>query len=169
MCFLCKICNYETKTKTDYDRHLKSNKHVKKMEEDNNKNHLRCDFCNFAYASKSSLYNHRKICNKRPAIIKAAILEQNLEDVRQKIQEKEQHILEITENFYKQLLAIKDESINLFREENNRMRAENKQMHKDVEFYKNLATKASQVAGKFVIKSANALTYATENCAIRDD
>ena len=52
--FECKKCNYSTKNKSHFDKHLATKKH---------KNMFKCLNCNLQLCSKSSYYRHKKECN----------------------------------------------------------------------------------------------------------
>ena len=55
--YLCEKCNYTTKNKSDYNRHLKSAKHKQ-----NSAKIYNCLFCNKDFVVRSTYYKHRKIC-----------------------------------------------------------------------------------------------------------
>ena len=64
--FSCSICNYKTKRKNNYERHINSEKHLKKT---NNliecTNYKRCNYCNKVFKHSSSLSRHIKyFCKK---------------------------------------------------------------------------------------------------------
>ena len=68
----CKTCNYETSRSSQYQRHLLTSKHVKNSEILQNTTNLVqkvpgfiCNICNNMYKHHSSLYNHKKKCNKK--------------------------------------------------------------------------------------------------------
>jgi hypothetical protein len=63
--FLCKTCDYGCSKKSDFDKHLSSNKH--KGNEDCNKCNTKiavmvCDNCNKIYKSRVGLWRHKKLC-----------------------------------------------------------------------------------------------------------
>lgn len=63
----CKYCDYNTKNKCDFKKHLVTKKHLKKKENYKGpiieKQHsLVCDICGKVYKYKSSIEKHRKIC-----------------------------------------------------------------------------------------------------------
>jgi hypothetical protein len=55
--YFCEKCNYNTKNKSDYNRHLKSAKH-----KHNSAKIYNCLYCNKDFIVKSSYYKHRKGC-----------------------------------------------------------------------------------------------------------
>jgi len=56
----CIKCNYFTKFKRDYNKHLKTKKHnYASLDQNNNQ----CPFCNKIYSSSSNLWKHKKNCN----------------------------------------------------------------------------------------------------------
>ena len=57
MTFLCENCNYATHRKHDWEKHRKTAKH-----QNNTVKHLVCNKCNKQLNSKTTFYNHIKIC-----------------------------------------------------------------------------------------------------------
>ena len=55
--YYCDKCIFVTINKKDYERHLKSNKHKSKM------NDFICNICNKTYKYKSGLCKHNKLCH----------------------------------------------------------------------------------------------------------
>ena len=55
MKFLCKICEYGTKNKSNYNRHLKTRKHKKNSE-------FNCG-CGKKYKTRTGMWKHKKMCN----------------------------------------------------------------------------------------------------------
>ena len=55
MKFVCKMCKYKTNNKSNFNRHLKSKKHIKKCENV-------CE-CGKLYKTRSGLWKHKKVCN----------------------------------------------------------------------------------------------------------
>jgi len=59
----CEKCNYSTKLKQSYDRHLLSKKHIEdKMTVIEETNIHVCSFCNKRYKYRSGLCNHKRTC-----------------------------------------------------------------------------------------------------------
>ena len=73
--FYCKKCDYSTSKKSSWNKHLKTKKHCKKIDEKpgiiyqnipklpKNKK-FKCDFCQKSYSHRPALYRHRKQCLK---------------------------------------------------------------------------------------------------------
>ena len=65
----CEVCNYFTSNKTDYERHLLTDKHKKRNLEDTSLTDVTAKIVNFSckcgkeYKSRQGLYNHKKKCN----------------------------------------------------------------------------------------------------------
>jgi len=61
--FICENCNYYTSRKSQYVRHLDTNKHYKSMHQTTVKvsNNFTC-VCGNSYLYKSGLYKHKKKC-----------------------------------------------------------------------------------------------------------
>ena len=57
--FFCKICDYQTRYKHHYERHLLTPKHNKK---DNGKSSYSC-ICGKSYNFRQGLHKHKKMCN----------------------------------------------------------------------------------------------------------
>ena len=71
MTFTCIICNYESNLKANYNRHLKTKRHLQKVEISPTVVHqlsiscpsiYECKSCNKSFASQSSLSKHHKRC-----------------------------------------------------------------------------------------------------------
>ena len=67
--FCCNICDYITFRKSNYDRHILSDKHFRKQSaiignknEQNEQNAITCEICKKTYKSYSGLWRHRKKC-----------------------------------------------------------------------------------------------------------
>lgn len=62
--YTCGHCDYNTRYKNDYNKHLLTRKH--KMETDGNslvlKNKLQCEFCERIFQNRSGLWKHTKKC-----------------------------------------------------------------------------------------------------------
>ena len=52
--YTCEKCNYTTKYRTHYNRHINSNKHII----------FYCDTCNRTYRSRSGLWKHKQHCHQ---------------------------------------------------------------------------------------------------------
>jgi len=57
----CKICNYTTCKKQDYNTHIKSLRHIKNTTEPEESQHM-CKKCNRKYMCYSGLWRHSKTC-----------------------------------------------------------------------------------------------------------
>jgi len=70
MNFICKKCDYSTKNKYHYIKHLTTQKHLKKKV-------LTCSICEEVYQSKSAYYRHNKTCktqlNKKISLLENRI------------------------------------------------------------------------------------------------
>mgnify|MGYP001764006584 FL=1 len=101
--YTCDTCNYNTHKKTDYNRHIKSTKHLEKVKETNNiipttpdvsptlapvqadKKVYTCTICNNTFTRTSSLSRHKKTCIEgklKDAEVEA--LKKELEQFKQK-------------------------------------------------------------------------------------
>jgi hypothetical protein len=57
-CYECKKCNYSTRKKFDFEKHLVTIKHIERT-----KKIYTCENCNKIYNSKSGYYSHKKKCH----------------------------------------------------------------------------------------------------------
>jgi hypothetical protein len=109
--YICENCNYNTSRKSQYFRHLETNKHYKKAHKKNEDatkvlNNFTC-ICENTYLYKSGLYKHKKKCvmiNNNNAIKKMSneelflsILKDN-QDFKQMLIEQNTKIMELTKN-----------------------------------------------------------------------
>jgi hypothetical protein len=81
---ICEACNFSTKKKNDYLRHLNTNKHNKHTTTDETEipeiTNINCTYCNKMLASKYNLISHEGICSKRIESEKDNIIKQLLDD-----------------------------------------------------------------------------------------
>ena len=63
--FACKYCNYQTKYKKDYNRHIQTNRHLKNVSSNTTipTKKYKCENCSKEYSYRQSLYFHRNKCN----------------------------------------------------------------------------------------------------------
>jgi hypothetical protein len=66
--FFCKICDYYTCKKSDYDKHISTRKHehkvsVETMEIKRKRNANTCHKCKKQYNTRSGLWKHLKVCS----------------------------------------------------------------------------------------------------------
>tara|TARA_A100001015_G_scaffold263715_1_gene310847 strand:- start:156 stop:1043 length:888 start_codon:yes stop_codon:yes gene_type:complete len=59
----CSSCDYRTKNRNDFNKHLTTKKHFKKVNEKKGYQ-FACDYCNKLYKYKSSVIKHKKLCKK---------------------------------------------------------------------------------------------------------
>ena len=99
----CKICNLETNKLSNYNRHLKSKKHLAKTgvskelakvsiglaENANHKSEINkkwvCKYCDKSFKHKSSKSRHEKECDKSNFEIENIKLKQELEETKHKL------------------------------------------------------------------------------------
>jgi len=60
--YKCNICSYSTNDKSNYNKHLSSQKHIN-ITNNIQKNNT-CNICNKTFVTNSGLYKHNKKCNK---------------------------------------------------------------------------------------------------------
>jgi hypothetical protein len=60
--YLCKCCNFYTRLKGNYDRHILTTKHINIINKTEDKKPFCCGICNKKYKSNNGLWNHNKKC-----------------------------------------------------------------------------------------------------------
>ena len=100
--FICENCNYNTSRKSQYLRHLDTNKHYKNIHQPTIKvsNNFTC-VCGNTYLYKSGLYKHKKKCVPPKKInneeLFLSILKDN-QEFKQMLIEQNSKIMELTKN-----------------------------------------------------------------------
>lgn len=99
--YICENCNYYTSRKSQYFRHLDTNKHYKNINQNTPKvvNNFTCT-CGNTYLYKSGLYKHKKKCvNKKISNeeLFLSILKDN-QEFKQMLIEQNTKIMELTKN-----------------------------------------------------------------------
>jgi len=64
--FYCEICDYTTCKKTDFNKHLGTDKHIRNTsatQKSQNTENLKCQICHKTYQNRSGLWRHQKDCN----------------------------------------------------------------------------------------------------------
>ena len=62
--YKCETCDFMTYKKTDYNRHLITNKHKSNLlTSDSKYTSFTCEFCKKNYKDRTGLWKHKKICN----------------------------------------------------------------------------------------------------------
>jgi hypothetical protein len=86
--FYCECCDYTTSRKSDYNKHLATDKH--KLKQNKTEKSYECE-CGKNYSLRSSLFNHKKSCkfilNKKAEQDKTELLIQKIEHLEQIIQD----------------------------------------------------------------------------------
>lgn len=90
MIYKCNICNYTARDSDCLNRHLKTSKHKKMVDEQKNKSQLsisknECKYCNITFSTFSSLTRHIKICS--------VYKKQNFDEEKNKFVEENQKLL----------------------------------------------------------------------------
>ena len=58
----CETCEYITRDKRDYDKHLSTRKHKRKQMETNVSTNFQCSNCDKKYKTRAGLWKHNKLC-----------------------------------------------------------------------------------------------------------
>lgn len=112
--YKCDNCGFISTNKKDYNRHIKSKKHLEKVQEDTDtylshtyhipqtyldKNSRMCPFCEGMYSNSSSLARHKKVCDA-----KKELLEQNeIEKLKSDFERLQKEALEEKQKMQKQI------------------------------------------------------------------
>ena len=60
--YKCETCEYVTRDKQDYNRHLSTRKHKRKQMETNVSPNFQCSNCDKTYKTRAGLWKHKKTC-----------------------------------------------------------------------------------------------------------
>jgi len=60
--FMCKECNFKCLKRGDYNRHIKTKKHLKIISDGVR---YKCKICEKVFLNRSGLWRHKKVCNKK--------------------------------------------------------------------------------------------------------
>lgn len=98
MNYKCECCDYSTKEKFNYEKHLNTNKHktnIRLIKEKSPKivteettecnKRFECKFCNYAFTNAGNLSRHKKTCSEKPLFIDKI---KELEEVNRMLKEK---------------------------------------------------------------------------------
>ena len=104
--FNCEICNYITKRKSSYDKHLLTSKHKNKQMETNSceylekvaKNNYTCNNCNKIFKNRSGLWKHNKKCITTNDIITKNIDNHINDNINDNINDKDLIMVLLKEN-----------------------------------------------------------------------
>lgn len=79
--FNCSDCNFKCRYNCDWDRHITTEKHKKRVndetEQESIKKEYKCVNCNKAYNERSGLWKHSKICKPEQHKDKDVIIKQS--------------------------------------------------------------------------------------------
>jgi hypothetical protein len=120
--FCCQLCHYNTCKKTDFNKHLGTDKHVRNTsatQKSQNIEHHKCQICHKIYQNRTGLWRHQKKCNLSilenndentiikenilsPEMIMSVLLQQN-NNLQQQLIEQNKIILELSKNKQSQL------------------------------------------------------------------
>lgn len=138
MKYNCELCEYSTDDIGNFDKHRKSLKHVKKLEE-KVATLLSCNNCGRVFKNASGLWKHKKICGDQEINLK--------ESYEKKLNDREIYIIELEKD--KQSLTEKVQELNkvidILTNEN--------------DYHKDLVNSAGSIAKT----SVNALSYVVKN------
>lgn len=148
MNYICENCNYTSNKKTDYTRHINSQKHKKNTQKIYN-----CPICTKEYNIKSTYYYHVKKCKEN--IINENILDGDIE-LKIKLLETQKELENEKNRREKEKLLNENEKLKLKTE------LDKKQIKLLKELLKN-STKTTEKALKITDKTISAIKYANEH------
>ena len=112
----CEVCVFKTGNKTDYNRHIKTKRHLEKVKQpiSNSKSipiqftsdssKFICEYCKNKYASQSNLTRHghkcsKKIINKITNDSEMELLKKELKKIKKESKEKEKLLISQLETY----------------------------------------------------------------------
>ena len=132
--FYCKVCDYSTSRKCNFDDHLNSRKHSKNQQMETNGNKISeksanltnyCDICSKTFTSRSGLWKHKnKVCSTNNSVIETDYVF-NKEEITS------------LKDIMKYLMKENSEMKNLMIEQQSLMMEQQKQQHMMIEVVKN--------------------------------
>ena len=116
--YSCIQCKYNTTKKTDYDRHLKTLKHINKLgiNKQTVEKFFECN-CGKSYKSRAGLWKHKKKCNSNNIIEKEEKKEEKKEEdniTLNKILEENKHLRETIQELVPKVGNKNNVNINIF-------------------------------------------------------
>jgi len=106
--FSCIVCNFHTTNRFNYNKHMKTNKHLIKTGEKENPKFI-CSICSKSYTTKQSLWRHKQMCIKNTKDDENKIKILKLSNKSKKV------VMDTTE--YEKLMNLLREKDNLIREQ----------------------------------------------------
>jgi len=80
--YSCDVCNFQCKYQSNYDKHLLTEKHKKKSNEESTEKIYTCSQCNKEYLNYKSLWKHKKHCvinnNREPEQLENTFIPNNV-------------------------------------------------------------------------------------------
>ena len=123
--FICECCKYHTDKQSNYNRHLKTAKHIKnisaqntksngchkKSKKDTKKELYICDACDKLFSDKSNLHRHKKNCTDAKYKIKIELMQNEIQNLKNIIKEKNK-----AEKLYKKFIDSNNKAIDTVKE-----------------------------------------------------
>jgi len=156
MKYQCELCNYSTDIKFAHNRHLTSQKHIKKFDEKEkerintsrmhhviitgapSKKSYICQFCNNAFANAGNLARHNKSCSNK--------------------KEMETNYMKDMEQYKKEIEHLKELN-KLLKTDKKSLELDKQNLNNNINHYKSLLNNA----GIVIKKSVSALSYVAQN------
>ncbi len=88
--YFCSKCNFSTTLKGNYERHLKTNKHLAKETKETKETKFSCQYCEKSFKHRQGLFKHVKfVCKKnKDEDLKELVRLMNIQDEGKKVEKK---------------------------------------------------------------------------------
>ena len=165
--YVCNMCNFESADKSNYDRHLKTKKHINKDKEyrDKNRRQFNCPSCECNYLTQAGINRHLKSCANALIANQEKQHTTELKGMEMEIMKKDYQIELMTKDIQKlqEVLKIKDESSKKLEEVLKIKDESNKKLEDFLDNENEYHKKLVDNAGTVVKSSMSALKFARQN------
>jgi len=130
--YSCDVCNFQCKYQSNYDKHLLTEKHKKKSNEESTEKIYTCSQCNKEYLNYKSLWKHKKHCvinhNREPEPLENTFTPQLIMEVFNQSKGLQEFLVEQNRELQNKLL----EKENQLLEKENQLLVQNEEHHKQI-------------------------------------
>ena len=132
----CDVCNFQCKYQSNYDKHLLTEKHKKKSNEESTEKKYTCSQCNKEYLNYKSLWKHKKHCivndNREPEPLQNTFTPQLFMEVFNQSKGLQEFLVEQNRELQNKLLEKETELHHRLLEKENQLLAQNEEHHKQI-------------------------------------